>query len=108
MDVIRRESRVGTAGLCLSLRSLPPPKIFWKMFFFFSGAGWVELGAAPAGGGVGAAGCWFEGSSCCGVFGVGCASLWPPIPKSFWKKFWGDSDIWLQVFCGAVPSRKAT
>ncbi len=37
------------------------------------------------------------------VWGVEC----PPMPNSFWMKFWGLSDIWLQVLTGAVPSRKA-
>ena len=29
------------------------------------------------------------------------------MPKIFWMKFCGLSDIWLQVLTGAVPSRKA-
>ena len=40
---------VGTAGLVF-IFVLPPPKIFWKMFFFFWGAGWVALGVLPSGG----------------------------------------------------------
>ncbi len=36
------------------------------------------------------------------------AGLLPPMPKIFWRKFCGFSPIWLQVFTGAVPSRKAT
>src|SRR5216684_3392955 len=45
----------GWAGCCLSCLSLPPPKIFWKMFFFFFCSGcWVVSGALPSGGVVGA------------------------------------------------------
>ena len=38
---------------------------------------------------------------------LGSVEEWPPRPKIFWMKFWGLSDIWLQVLTGAVPSRKA-
>src|ERR1700761_6469761 len=90
-------------GCCLSL-SLPPPKIFWKKFFFLGAAGcWVESGALPFGGAFG-----LTRTMGAGVGGsvVSGADL-PPRPRIFWMKFCGVSLIWLQVLVGAVPSRKA-
>ncbi len=85
--------------------SPPPPKIFWKMFFFFWGAG----GAVDSGVLAGATGTTrVMGAGLAGVVGGGgVVGLEPPMPKIFWKMFWGDSFMWAQLLRGAVPSRKA-
>jgi hypothetical protein len=97
---------VGCGCFSLSL----PPKIFWKKFFFFAGAGcWVVSGALPSGG-VFAGDCRTMGAPVVGggALGSGAADLLPPMPKIFWMKFCWFSPIWLQVLTGAVPSRKPT
>src|SRR6266851_1363367 len=98
----------GGFGCCCCLfLSSPPPNSFRKKPFFFGGVGWVVSGALPSGGvfwAVGVAGGVAGGPGCA----LGCGVEWePPRPKSFWMRVWGLSVIWLQLFGGAVPSRKA-
>src|ERR1700733_12066250 len=78
-------------GCCLSLSlSLPPPKIFWKKFFFLGAAGgWVVSGALPSGGVLG-----LTRTMGAGVFGgdvVSGEAGFPPMPRIFWMKFCGLS-----------------
>ena len=79
----------GCASLSFSL-SLPPPKIFWRKFFFLGAAGcWVVSGAFPSGGVLGAVRTMGALVVLGGVVVSGGADLLPPMPKIFWMKFCG-------------------
>ena len=93
----------GSGCCCLSL-SLPPPKIFWKKFFFLGCPDdCVVSEALPFGGAFGLTRTMGAGAGGIVVSGLDL----PPRPRIFWMRFCGFSPIWLQVLTGAVPSRKA-
>src|ERR1700720_2423473 len=72
----------GCCFSCFSCLSLPPPKIFWKMFFFFFCSGcWLVSGALPSGGVLGAVRTMGAPVAAGGAVASGVADLLPPIPK---------------------------